>query len=66
MWYVEKYRADDKKPYLMARVEDFADLQKMVSNRRHDRVEIVAPMDVRAAEVKKLRALGSVHVQTSK
>jgi predicted Ser/Thr protein kinase len=65
MWYVEKYQADDKKPYLTARIEDFAVLQKMIITRRRDRVEVFAPEDARAADIKKLRALGSVHIQTS-
>jgi hypothetical protein len=34
MWHVEKYQADDKKPYLIARIEDFAALQKMIITRR--------------------------------
>jgi hypothetical protein len=63
MWYVEKYHPDGKKPYLMARVEDFAALQKIVTSRRRDRIEIVAPRDARPADIKKLRSLGSVHIE---
>jgi hypothetical protein len=66
MWHVDKYQADDKKPYLMARTEDFAALKKMITNGRRDRVEIFAPVDARAANIKKLRALGPVHIQMSK
>jgi hypothetical protein len=66
MWYVEKYQPDGKRPYLLAHSEDFAALLKMVTNRRRDRIEIVAPMDARAVDMKKLRSLGAVHVQMPK
>jgi hypothetical protein len=66
MWYIEKYQRDGKKPYLLAHLEDFADLRKMVTNRRRDRIEIVAPMDARAAHIKKLRSLGAVNIQIPK
>jgi hypothetical protein len=66
MWYVEKYQPDGKKPYLLAHLEDFADLRKMVTNRRSDRIEIVAPMEARAIDIKKLRSLGGVHIQVPK
>jgi hypothetical protein len=66
MWYVERYQPDRKKPYLLAHLENFADLRKMVANRRCDRIEIVAPMDARAIDIKKLRSLGAVHIQISR
>ena len=66
MWYVEKYHPDGKRPYLLAHSEDFAALRKMVTNRRRDRIEIVAPVDARAADIKRLRKLGAVHIQVSK
>jgi hypothetical protein len=66
MWHVEKYQAGGKRPYLMARIEDFAALRAMVKNQRRDRVEIVAPADARAADLKKLRSLGAVHIQMQK
>jgi hypothetical protein len=66
MWYVEKYQRDGKKPYLLAHMEDFADLRKMVMNRRHDRIEILAPMDARPADIKRLRSLGAVHIGVPK
>ena len=66
MWYVEKYQPDSKRPYLLAHSEDFAALLKMVTNRRRDRIEIVAPMDARAADIRKLKSLGAVHIQISK
>jgi hypothetical protein len=66
MWYVEKYQLDGKQPYLLAHLEDFAALRKMVRNRRGDRIEIVAPMDTRAVDIKKLRSLGAVRIQTPK
>jgi hypothetical protein len=66
MWYIEKYRPHGEHPYLLAHLEDFAALQKMVTNRRRDRVEIVAPMDARAGDIKKLRSLSGVHIQMPK
>jgi hypothetical protein len=66
MWYVEKYQPDGKKPYLLARIEDFGALRTMIINRRHDRVEIVAPMDACAADIRKLRSLGAVNIRMSK
>ena len=63
MWYVEKYHPDGKRPYLLAHSEDFAALLKMVTNRRRDRIEIVAPMDARAVDIKRLRTLGTVLIQ---
>ena len=65
MWQIEKYQPGGKRPYLMARVEDFAALRAMIANRHHDRVEIIAPTDARAADIKKLRSLGDVHIQKS-
>jgi hypothetical protein len=62
MWYVEKYQPDGKRPYLMAHLEDLAALRKMVADRRRDRLEILAPMDARAADIKKLQSLGAVHI----
>jgi hypothetical protein len=66
MWHVEKYQPGGKKPYLMARIEDFAALRAMVTNRRRDRVEIVAPIDARAADIAALRLLGGVNIQMPK
>jgi hypothetical protein len=66
LWYVEKYHPDGKHPYLKAHLEDFAALRKLVTNRRRDRIEIVAPMDARAAEIKKLRSLGAVRIRVPK
>jgi hypothetical protein len=66
MWYVEKYQPDGKQPYLLAHLEDFAALRKMVTDRRRDKIEIVASMDARAADIKKLRSLGAVHIQMPK
>jgi hypothetical protein len=63
MWYVERYQPDGKQPYLLAHFDDFASLRKMITNRRRDRIEIVAPMDARAVDIKKLRSLGVVRVQ---
>ena len=63
MWYVEKYQPDGKRPYLLAHSEDFAALLKMVTNRHRDRIEIVAPMDARAVDIKRLRTLGTVLIQ---
>jgi hypothetical protein len=63
MWYVEKHHPNGKQPYLLAHLEDFAALRKMVTNRRRDRIEIVAPMDARAVDIKRLRTLGAVHIQ---
>ena len=64
MWYVEKYQPDAKQPYLMAHLQDFAALRRMVTNQDRDRVEIFAPMDAHAA--RKLRSLGTVHIQVAK
>jgi hypothetical protein len=64
MWYVEKYQPDGKQPYLLAHFQDFAALWKMVMNRRRDKIEIIAPMDARAVDIKKLRSLGAVHIKT--
>ena len=47
MWYVEKYHPDGKHPYLKAHLEDFAGLRKLVTNRRPDKTEIVAPRGIR-------------------
>ena len=66
MWYVEKYQPDAKRPYLMAYMQDFAALRRIVTNRDRDRVEIFAPMDARAADIRKLRSLGAVHIQVAK
>ena len=66
MWYVEKYQPDAKQPYLMAHMQDFAALRRIVTNRDRDRVEIVAPMDARAADIRKLRSLPAVHIQRAK
>ena len=66
MWYVEKYHPDGKRPYLLAHSDDFTALRKMVTNRRRDRIEIVAPMDARAVDIKRLRTLGAVHIQMPK
>ena len=63
MWYIEKYQPHGEQPYLLAHSEDFAALRKMVTNRRHDRVEIIAPMDAPARDIKKLRSLGAVHIR---
>jgi hypothetical protein len=41
MWYGEKYQPDGKQPYLLAHLEDFAALRKMLTNRRRHRIEIV-------------------------
>jgi hypothetical protein len=60
MWYVEKYRPDAKQPYLRAHLQDFAALSRMLTNRDCDRVEIFAPMDARAAHVRKPSARPSV------
>jgi hypothetical protein len=32
MWYVEKYQPDAKQPYLLAHLEDFAALRRMVTS----------------------------------
>jgi hypothetical protein len=66
MRYIEKYQPDGKLPYLLAHLEDFAALRKMVTNRRRDRIEIVAAVDARAVEIKKLRSLGAVHIRMPK
>jgi hypothetical protein len=66
MWYLEKYQPDGKQPYLLAHLENFGALRKMVTNRRRDRIEIVAPMDARAIDIKKLRSLGAVHIRLPK
>jgi hypothetical protein len=66
MWYIEKYQPDGKQPYLLAHLENFEALRKMVTYRRRDRIEIVAPMDARAIDIKKLRSLGAVHIQLPK
>jgi hypothetical protein len=66
MWYIEKCLPGGKQPYLLAHLEDFAALQKIVTNRRRDRIEIVAPIDARAVDIKKLRSLGAVHIQMPK
>jgi hypothetical protein len=63
MWYIERYQPDGKQPYLLAHLDDFASLRKMLTNRRRDRIEIVAPMDARDVDIKKLRSLGVVRVQ---
>jgi hypothetical protein len=36
--------------------------RKMIPNGRQDRIEIVAPVDARAIDIKKLRSLGAVHI----
>jgi hypothetical protein len=66
MWYVEKYQPDGKQPYLLAHLEDFVALRKMITNRRRERIEIVAAVDARAVDIKKLRSLGAVHIQMPK
>jgi hypothetical protein len=66
MWYVEKYQPDAKQPYLMAHLQDFAALRRMVTNRGRGRVAVFAPMDARAADLRKLRSLTAVHIQTAK
>ena len=66
MWYVEKYQRDAKRPYLMAHMQDFAALRRIVTNRHSDRVKIFAPLDARAAHIRKLRSLGAVHIQVAK
>jgi hypothetical protein len=66
MWYVEKYQADAKQPYLMAHLQDFAALRRIVTNQDRGRVAVYAPMDARAADIRKLRSLGAVHIQTAK
>jgi hypothetical protein len=66
MWYIEKYRPDGKQPYLLAHLENFDALRKMVTNRRHDRIEIVAPIDAPAIDIRKLRLLGAVHIRVPK
>jgi len=66
MWYVEKYQPDGKQPYLLAHFEDFAVLRKMVTNRPRDRIKIVAPMDARAVDIKRLRSLGTVRIEIPK
>jgi hypothetical protein len=66
MWYVEKYQPDGKQPYLLAHLEDFAALRRMVTSRDRDRVEIFASVDARAADIRKLRSLEAVHIQTAK
>jgi hypothetical protein len=66
MWYVEKYQPDAKRPYLMAHMQDFAALRRIVTNRDRGRIEIFAPMDARAADIRKLRSLGAVHIQAGK
>jgi hypothetical protein len=64
--YVKKYQPDGKQPYLMAHLEDFAALRKMITKRRRDKIEIVAPVHARAVDIKKLRSLGVVRIQMSK
>jgi hypothetical protein len=66
MWYVEKYQPDAKRPYLMAHMQEFAALRRIVTTRAHDRVEIFAPVDARAADIRKLRSLGTVHIEMAK
>ena len=66
MWYVEKYQPDAKQPYLMAHMQDFAALRRLVTNRDRDRIEIFAPMDAPAAHIRKLRSLPAVHIQRAK
>ncbi len=63
MWYVAKYHPSSKQPYLMAHLEDFAALRKMVANRPRDTIEIVAPVDARAGDIKRLRTSGAVHIR---
>jgi hypothetical protein len=53
-------RIAGKQPYLLAHFDDFAALRRMVMNRRRDKIEIIAPMDARAVDIKKLRSLGAV------
>ncbi len=66
MWYGEKYQPDAKRPYLMAHLQDFTALRRMVTNQDRDRVQIFAPMNTRAADIRKLRSFGAVHIQVAK
>ena len=66
MWYIEKYQPDAKRPYLMAHMQDFASLRRIVTNRDRDRVEIFPPVNARAADIRKLRSLPAVHIQGAK
>jgi hypothetical protein len=34
----------------------------MVMNRHRDKIEVIAPTDARAVDIKKLRSLGAVHI----
>jgi hypothetical protein len=63
MWYIEKYQPDAKQPYLMAHLEDFAALRRMVTNQGRGRVEIVAPMEARTADT--LGSCGHLQQPTS-
>jgi hypothetical protein len=66
MWYIEKYQPDAKRPYLMAHMQEFAALRRIVTTRARERVKIFAPLDARAADIRKLRSLGAVHIQVAK
>lgn len=63
MWYVEKYKPDGKRPYLLAQVEDFAVLRTMITNRPRDRIEIHAPMDASPADIETLMSTGTVQIR---
>jgi hypothetical protein len=63
MWYVEKYQPGGKRPYLLAQVEDFAVLRTMITNRPHDRTQIIAPTDASPADIETLMSLGTVQIR---
>lgn len=65
MWYAERYQHNGRQPYLLVHSENFAALRKILKTGHRERVEIFAPVDARTADIRKLRSLGTVHIQNA-